>query len=58
MCSKIHPIKIKKQVESRECSICNFRYLLTYIRYHEDRCGIRVNGKKLLPKNDEKMKIK
>ena len=40
------------------CYICNNRYLTDYFRYHEDRCGIKVNGKRILGGVDKMKRIK
>lgn len=48
----------KKKEEGKECFICGNKYLITYIMYHQDRCGVRVDGKKLLPKDDKLKRIK
>lgn len=51
---KIKPLTIQ---ESKECYICGFKYPITYVMYHQDRCGVRVDGKKLLPENDKSRRI-
>lgn len=44
--------------KGRKCYICNCTYPINYILYHEDRCGVRVNGEKLLTDDDKKKRIK
>ena len=41
-----------------KCYICGYKYPTDYVRHHEDRCGIKVNGKKILGKDDKKKRIK
>ena len=49
--------KINKFRDSKVCDICKHRYPDDYIRFHEDKCGIKVDRKYILGEEDIQKRI-